>query len=214
MKEAPSPSRYDVIALSAESTVVSEYLPDPSSPHESGYQSENELERAFIRQLQAQAYEYLPVTSEAGLVANLRRQLEKLNKVTLSDAEWERFFSTCIASTNDGIIEKTARIQEAHVQVLKRDDGTSKNIYLIDKANIHNNSVQVLNQYEIEGARANRYDVTVLVNGLPMVHIELKRRGVDIREAFNQINRYSRDSFWSGSGCSNMSNCSSSAMVR
>ena len=150
--------------------------------------------------MQAQAYEYLPVTSEAGLVANLRRQLEKLNKVTLSDTEWERFFSTCIASANDGIIEKTARLQEDHVQVLKRDDGTSKNIYLIDKANIHNNSVQVLNQYEIEGARANRYDVTVLVNGLPMVHVELKRRGVDIREAFNQINRYSRDSFWSGSG--------------
>ena len=200
MKEAPSPSRYEPIALSSESTVVAEYLPDPSSAHESGYQSENELERAFIRQLQAQAYEYLPVTSEAGLVANLRRQLEKLNKVTLSDTEWERFFSTCIASANDGIIEKTARLQEDHVQVLKRDDGTSKNIYLIDKANIHNNSVQVLNQYEIEGARANRYDVTVLVNGLPMVHIELKRRGVDIREAFNQINRYSRDSFWSGSG--------------
>ena len=200
MKEAPSPSRYEPIALSGESTVVAEYLPDPSTAQDSGYQSESELEKAFIRQLQAQAYDYLTVTSEAGLIANLRRQLEKLNKVTLSDAEWERFFSTCISSANDGIIEKTTRLQEDHVQVLKRDDGTTKNIYLIDKANIHNNTLQVINQYEIDGTRTNRYDVTVLVNGLPMVHIELKRRGVDIREAFNQIDRYSRDSFWAGSG--------------
>lgn len=200
MKEAPPAPRYEPIALSSESTVVAEYLPDAAGVADAGYQSEAELEKAFIRQLQAQAYEYLAVTSEAGLVANLRLQLEKLNKVSLSDEEWERFFTTCIASANDGIIEKTARIQEDHVQVLKRDDGTTKNIYLIDKANIHNNTLQVLNQYEVGGARANRYDVTVLVNGLPMVHIELKRRGVDIREAFNQINRYSRDSFWAGSG--------------
>ncbi len=203
MKEAATPSRYEPIALSSESTVVAEFQPDTS--HETGYQSEAELEKALIRQLQQQAYEYLAIISESQLIDNLRTQLERLNKVTLSDAEWERFFTTCIAGANDGIIEKTARIQEDHVQVLKRDDGTTKNIYLIDKANIHNNSLQVLNQYEVthgEGgaARANRYDVTVLVNGLPMVHIELKRRGVDIREAFNQINRYSRDSFWAGSG--------------
>jgi type I restriction enzyme R subunit len=200
MKEASPPSRYEPIALSGESTVVAEYQPDPSGAHDTGYQSEAELEKAFIRQLQAQAYEYLTVTSEAGLVANLRHQLEKLNRVSLSDAEWERFLTTCIAGANDGILEKTARLQEDHVQVLKRDHGTTKNIYLIDKDNIHNNTLQVLNQYEIEGARANRYDVTVLVNGLPMVHIELKRRGVDIREAFNQIDRYQRDSFWAGSG--------------
>lgn len=131
MKEAPSPSRYEPIALSGESTVVAEYLPgDPSTAQDSGYRSESELEKAFIRQLQAQAYDYLTVTSEAGLIANLRRQLEKLNKVTLSDAEWERFFSTCISSANGGIIEKTTRLQEDHVQVLKRDDGTTKNIYL------------------------------------------------------------------------------------
>lgn len=200
MKEAPPAPRYEPVALSSESTVVAEYQPDASGAADAGYQSEAELEKAFIRQLQAQAYEYLAVTSEAGLIANLRLQLEKLNKVSLSDAEWERFFTTCVASANDGIVEKTARIQEDHVQVLKRDDGTTKNIYLIDKNNIHNNTLQVLNQYEVEGVRANRYDVTVLVNGLPMVHIELKRRGVDIREAFNQINRYSRDSFWAGSG--------------
>ena len=150
--------------------------------------------------MQTQAYDYLPITSEADLLANLRKQLEKLNKTEFSDAEWDRFFNTCIAGANDGILEKTARIQEDHVQVLKRDDGTVKNIDLIDKANIHNNALQVINQYESAGTRATRFDVTILVNGLPMVHVELKRRGVDIREAFNQINRYQRDSFWAGSG--------------
>jgi len=192
--------RYEPIARSNESTVVAEFLPEFLGVREAVYQSEAELEKAFIKQLQVQAYEYLAITSEAELIANLRRQLEKLNKIQFSHAEWERFFGTCIAGANDGIIEKTARIQEDHIQVLKRDDGSIKNIYLIDKQHIHNNSLQVINQYEVEGARANRYDVTVLVNGLPMVHIELKRRGVDIREAFNQINRYQRDSFWAGCG--------------
>lgn len=200
MSEDLKPFRYEPIALSNESTVVAEFQPDALGVREVAYQSEAELEKVFIQQLQMQAYEYLPITSEADLVANLRRQLEKLNKITLSDVEWERFCSTCIAGANDGIPEKTVRIQEDHIQVLKRDDGTTKNIYLVDKQSIHNNSLQVINQYEVEGARANRYDVTVLVNGLPMVHVELKRRGVDIREAFNQINRYQRDSFWAGSG--------------
>ncbi len=190
--------RIEPVALSDESTVVAEFVAEGA--REAGYQSEAELEKAFITQLRMQAYEYLPITSEAGLVANLRRQLEKLNKITFSDAEWERVFTTCIAGSNDGIVEKTARIQEDHIQILKRDDGSTKNIYLIDKQNIHNNALQVINQYEVEGARANRYDVTILVNGLPMVHVELKRRGVDIREAFNQIKRYQRDSFWAGCG--------------
>ena len=198
MSEELTPYRIEPIALSNESTVVAEFLPD--RVRETAYQSEAELEKAFIKQLQLQAYEYLPITSEADLTANLRRQMEQLNKIAFSDAEWDRFFTTCIAGTNDGIVEKTTRIQEDHIQVLKRDDGTVKNIYLIDKQQIHNNTLQVINQYEVEGARANRYDVTVLVNGLPMVHVELKRRGVDIREAFNQINRYQRDSFWAGSG--------------
>lgn len=191
--------RYAPLALSDESTVVAEFVADK---HLAGgdYQSEAALERGFIEQLQAQAYDYLPITSEADLLANLRRQLEALNGLAFTDAEWKRFFDTSIAGANDGILEKTARIQEDHVQVLKRDDGTVKNIYLIDKTNIHNNRLQVINQYEAEGARATRFDVTVLVNGLPMVHVELKRRGVDIREAFNQINRYQRDSFWAGSG--------------
>lgn len=199
MNEDLKPYHYEPIALSNESTVVAEFVPE-YAVREAAYQSEAALERDFIAQLQRQAYEYLPITSEAELVANLRRQLEALNKIEFSDAEWQSFFNEKITSANDGIIEKTARIQEDHIQVLKRDDGSTKNIYLLDKQHIHNNRLQVINQYEIEGARANRYDVTVLVNGLPMVHIELKRRGVDIREAFNQINRYQRDSFWAGSG--------------
>jgi type I restriction enzyme R subunit len=198
-----TPRKYDPIAVSAESTVVAEYVPDSKS--DAAYQSEADLEREFIRLLVSQAYEYLPVTSETHLVANLRSQLEALNNVAFTDGEWERFFTEKIAGKNDGIVEKTIRIQEDHVQILKRDDGSTKNIALLDIRNIHNNRLQVINQYEIgsgEGAAkfANRYDVTVLVNGLPMVHIELKRRGVNIREAFNQIDRYQRDSFWAGSG--------------
>ncbi|MFK0038604.1 type I restriction endonuclease subunit R [Paenarthrobacter sp. NPDC090517] len=198
-----TPRTYDPIAVSSESTVVAEYIPDAAVA--GSYQSEAELERELIRLLESQAYEYLPITSEAQLVANLRNQLEALNGVIFSDAEWCQFFSERIASANDGIVEKTVRVQEDHVQLLKRDDGSMKNILLIDKQNIHNNRLQVINQYEIGqgdggSARSNRYDVTVLVNGLPMVHVELKRRGVDIREAFNQIDRYQRDSFWAGSG--------------
>ncbi|MFJ1835079.1 type I restriction endonuclease subunit R [Streptomyces sp. NPDC088175] len=195
--------KYDLIAVSAESTVVAEYVPDASGA--AAYQSEAALEREMTRLLEAQAYEYLSITSEAQLVANLRVQLEALNHVSFSDSEWDSFFSTKIAGQNEGIVEKTVRVQEDHVQILKRDDGSTKNITLIDKKNVHNNRLQVINQYEVDrgedGASfSNRYDVTVLVNGLPMVHIELKRRGVDIREAFNQINRYQRDSFWAGSG--------------
>ena len=197
MSETPA-TRIDVIAASSESTVVAEFVPEPST--DTGYQSEAELEKLFIKLLQGQAYEYLAITTEDQLVANLRDQLSALNKITFSDAEWSQFFSECISGEKDGIVEKTIRIQEDHVQLLKRDDGTKKNITLIDKANIHNNRLQVINQYEAEGKFLNRYDVTILVNGLPLVHVELKRRGVDLREAFNQIDRYHRDSFWSGSG--------------
>lgn len=137
-------------------------------------------------------------------MANLRRQLSKLNGYEFTDGEWQRFFSEVLANPNLGIAEKTRLIQEDHVQVLKRDNGESKNITLIDKKNIHNNILQVINQYAVstgEGAaHDNRYDVTILVNGLPMIHVELKRRGVPIREAFNQIDRYQRDSFWAASG--------------
>ena len=154
--------------------------------------------------LTEQGYEYLTIHKENDLINNLRGQLEKLNNYNFSQAEWDRFFKECIANQNEGIVEKTRKIQEDNIQVLKRDDGSTKNITLIDKKNIHNNFLQVINQYVIgtaQGAkRDNRYDVSILVNGFPLVHIELKRRGVAIREAFNQINRYQRDSFWAGSG--------------
>ena len=303
---------YDIIAQNPESTVVAEFV--PAYKRETNYQSEADLEKAFIEQLQTQAYDYLPITSEDELIANLRLQLEALNNYQFTNSEWEQFFKGKIANQNNGIEEKTTIIQEDHIQLLTRDDqpaprprtgefciyvlkcsdnsfyigqtndidrrltehregkgaewtknhlpfelihweifetreeavkreqdlktgfgrkwlkrsyekgglssarqagGTVKNIYLIDKQNIHNNRLQVINQYTVNQnhanqvnhknpgsdiVRANRYDVTVLVNGLPLVHIELKKRGVDIKEAFNQINRYNRESFWAGSG--------------
>jgi len=196
---------YNIVAENPESTVVTEYKPLPRK--EISYQSEADLEKAFIEQLKTQAYDYLQIKSEDELITNLRSQLELLNNYSFTDSEWNRFFISNIANQNIGIEEKTSIIQEDHVQLLTRDDSSVKNIYLIDKANIHNNRLQVINQYvtspasgEDSGERPNRYDVTILVNGLPLVHIELKKRGVDIKEAFNQINRYNRESFWSGSG--------------
>lgn len=192
-------SSYNIIATTAESTVVSEYIPEPRKSD--AYQSEAALENEFIRLLQGQGYEYIQVRSEAELIQNLRHQLEALNRMTFTEEEWKRFFKNHLAGANEGIVEKTRKIQSDHVQPLQRDDGTSKNVYLLDKKNIHNNRLQVLNQYEEDqGKRNTRYDVTILVNGLPLVHVELKRRGVPIREAFNQIKRYQRDSFWAGSG--------------
>ena len=193
---------FNIVAATNENTVVTEY--EPEKARSDSYQSEADLEKEFIRLLCEQGYEYLHIHTEKDLTANLRTQLEKLNGYHFSDAEWKRFFSEILANSNDGIVEKTRTIQEDNVKVLKRDDGSTKNITLIDKKNIHNNFLQVINQYVIgteDGAKHdNRYDVTVLVNGFPLVHIELKRRGVAIREAFNQINRYQRDSFWAGSG--------------
>jgi len=195
----PNNNKYNLVAKNSQSTVVSEYTPDKKRA--SHYQSEAELERAFVKQLGEQAYEYLNITSETDLVLNLRKQLEKLNSFEFTDIEWEQFFTSEIANPNQSIAEKTATIQEDYIKTLKRNDGTVKNVYLLRKDNIHNNSLQVINQYATdEGQRANRYDVTVLVNGLPLVHIELKRRGVAIQEAFNQINRYQRESFWADSG--------------
>ena len=194
--------RYEPIAVSAESTVVAEFVPDAATA--TAYQSEAELEQTFLELLQAQAYAYLPITSEADLIANLRTQLEALNAMTFSDTEWPRFFHGQIAGTNEGIVDKTLRIQEDYVQVLRRDDGSTKNVLLIDKTHLHNNRLQVINQYAIGptggATHGNRYDVTILVNGLPLVHVELKCRGVDLRESFHQIDRYQRESFWAGSG--------------
>lgn len=193
---------YNTVAQTNESTVVAEYRPIRSRSN--AYQSEADLEREFIEQLQAQGYGYLKIKSDADLIANLRKKLEELNKYTFSDDEWDRFYKAELANANQGIEEKTATIQEDSVKTFKDDHGRSKNITLIDKKNVHNNSVQVINQYvigKVQGAEHNnRYDVTILVNGLPLVHVELKRRGISIKEAFNQINRYQRDSFWAGTG--------------
>lgn len=207
-----SATAFEPISVSDESTVVAEFEVSTGSTNggrsttDTGYQSEADLEAELIALLQSQAYEYLPVTSTSALEANLRIQLETLNQIEFTVGEWQRFFTETIAGKNDGILEKTQRIQTDHVQVLRRDDGTIKNVYLIDKTNIHNNRLQVINQYEVStgsttgAAHSNRYDVTILVNGLPLVHVELKRRGVDLREAFNQVNRYQRESFWADSG--------------
>ena len=193
---------FNIVAETNENTVVTEY--EPVKVRADQYQSEAALEKEFIRMLCDQGYEYLSIHTEKDLIANLRTKLEELNNYKFSDTEWHQFFNSAVANPNEHIVEKTRKIQEDNVQVLKRDDGSSKNITLIDKQNIHNNRLQVINQYVIgkeDGASYdNRYDVTVLVNGLPLVHIELKRRGVAIREAFNQINRYQRDSFWAGCG--------------
>lgn len=192
-------TQYNIIAESQEYTVVAEY--DHMATPAETYQSEADLEKEFIRLLGEQGYEYLPIHTEADLISNLRSQLEKLNHYHFTDSEWEHFFNECIANKNDDIVAKTQKIQDDYIQVLKRDTGESQNIKLIDKDNIHNNTLQVINQYVEEGGNYDtRYDVTVLVNGLPLVHIELKRRGVQLKEAFNQINRYQRDSFWAGCG--------------
>lgn len=192
-------SKYNVVMEMSSSTVVTEYK--PVQKRSDSYQSEAALEKEFIKMLEEQGYDYLQIHDSNTLINNLRKQLELLNKYNFTDSEWERFFNDNICNNNDGIIEKTRKIQEDNIQVLKRDDGTSKNITLIDKKCIHNNRLQVINQYEEnDGSYKNRYDVTILVNGFPLVHIELKRRGVALKEAFNQINRYQRESFWAGSG--------------
>ena len=192
-------AQYNIIAENENYTIVSDY--QSAYRTDDKYQTEAQLERELIKNLTEQGYEYLAIHTEKDLVDNLRVQLQRLNNYTFTDSEWERFFNDVIANQNEGIEAKTAKIQEDHIQVLKRDTGETKNIYLIDKRNIHNNYLQVINQYEEEqGNHDARYDVSILVNGLPLVHIELKRRGVQLKEAFNQIDRYQRDSFWAGSG--------------
>ena len=184
---------FNIVAETSENTVVTEY--EPVKKRSDSYQSEAALEQEFIRLLCEQGYEYLPIHTEKDLIVNLRKRLEELNNYQFSDTEWDDFFKNAVANPNEHIVEKTRKIQEDNVQVLTRDNGSSKNITLIDKKNIHNNRLQVINQYKVNASAENgakhdnRYDVTVLVNGLPLVHIELKRRGVAIREAFNQIKR-------------------------
>ena len=186
----------DIISQNTQSTVVAEYVREERE-RETGYQSESDLENKLIAQLQRQGYEYLPIHNEKELIANLRKQLEKLNDITFTDSEWQRFFKTEIAKESNGIKEKAFTIQRDYKKSFVREDGTQVNISLIDKKDVHHNSTQVINQYAVDsGTQKNRYDVTILVNGLPLVHLELKRRGVLLKEAFNQINRYGRESFW------------------
>ncbi|ELW9007135.1 type I restriction endonuclease subunit R [Campylobacter upsaliensis] len=188
-----------LLAQNTTSTIAVEFT--PSKKVDSSYQSEAQLERELIATLQAQGYGYAPISDEKSLESNLRTKLEELNSTALSDTEWRRFFAQVLSRANASIVEKSVLIQEDYIQPLERDNGSIINFKLIDKADIHKNSLQVINQYEATTpTRSHRYDVSILVNGLPLVHIELKRRGVSLKEAFNQINRYGRESFFSGSG--------------
>ena len=174
--------QFKMVAECPESTVVGDY--DARPRNEARYQSEADMARELIEQLQGQAYVYLSITSEKEMVANLRHQLERLNDYRFTEREWEAFFKSKISSQNLGIAEKTAIIQEDHVQVLTREDGTTKNIYLIDKRDIHRNSLQVINQYVPDGGqRDNRSDVTTPANGVPLAHVELQRRAWGWRRA-------------------------------
>ena len=191
--------KYIQIADEGAMLVMGRY--EQSVSEQSGYQSEAALEESFIEKLVSQGYERLRINNEADLLVNLRRQLEHLNEMTLSDAEWHRLLMM-LTGEQISIEDKTEIIQHNNILSLPMDNGENRNICIIDRKNIHrNNKLQVLNQYEEnEGTHKTRYDVTILVNGLPLVHIELKRRGVPIQEAFNQINRYQRNSFWAGCG--------------
>lgn len=188
-------TQYKTIAESNHFIVLDQYKKFVEEPN-AGYQTEGNLEREFIRDLQAQGYEYLQdLNNHDALVKNLRAQLQRLNNVVFSDAEWRRFLEEYLDKPSDNLIEKTRKIHDDYIYDFVFDDGHIQNIYLLDKKNLANNTLQVINQFEQTGSYDNRYDVTILVNGLPLVHIELKKRGVAIREAFNQIHRYSKESF-------------------
>ena len=191
-----------LIAENTESTVVLRY--EPKQTQRIAYQSEAQLEDALIKQLQGQGYEFLDIHTEEELIANLRVQLEKFNHITFTDNEWKGFFRAKIANTGADIKDKAELLQDdrtAQLQYIREDNSGFQNVKLIDKQHIFENSLQVIHQYTpTDGKRKTRYDVTILVNGLPMVHVELKRRGVSVREAFNQIKRYSNESFWADSG--------------
>ncbi|QNT78383.1 type I restriction endonuclease subunit R [Entomobacter blattae] len=164
-------------------------------PLDSSYQTEADLEQEFTKDLKNQGYEALPNSTPAQLLANARQQVQSLNNVQFSDGEWQRFLEEYLDRPGDSIIDKTRKLHDHYIYDFTFDDGHIQNIFLIDKKNIARNTVQVLKQFEQKGAYTNRYDVTILVNGLPIVQVELKKRGVAIREAFNQIHRYSKESF-------------------
>ena len=190
-----SPMRdYKTIAESNHFIVLEQYTRAPKVAE--SYQSEYDLEREFIQDLQNQGYEYLPgLTQPEALLANVRVQLQTLNNVQFADTEWQRFVTTWLDAPSEGIVDKTRKVHDDYVHDFVFDDGRIQNIYLFDKKHIARNRLQVIQQFEQTGTHANRYDVTILVNGLPLVQVELKRRGVAIREAFNQVHRYSKESF-------------------
>ncbi len=187
-------SDYKTIAESNNFIVLDKYHPEWKVAE--SYQSEGDLEREFIQDLVNQGYEYLPdLSTPDALLANVRIQLQALNNVQFSNGEWSRFVETWLDKPSDGIVEKTRKIHDDYIHDFVFDDGRIQNIYLLDKKTIARNKVQVIKQFEQTGSHANRYDVTILLNGLPLVQVELKKRGVAIREAFNQVHRYSKESF-------------------
>ncbi len=187
-------THYNTIAEANHFIVLSQY--EKAGQIAESYQSEDALERELIQDLVNQGYEFVPeLTRPDAMLANVRVQLQTLNKVAFSDAEWQRFVETYLDKPSDNIVEKTRKIHDDYIHDFVFDDGRIQNIYLVDKKRIARNKVQVIKQFEQTGSHANRYDVTVLVNGLPLVQIELKKRGVAIREAFNQVHRYSKESF-------------------
>ncbi|APB33138.1 type I site-specific deoxyribonuclease, HsdR family [Gloeomargarita lithophora Alchichica-D10] len=187
-------TNYNAIAESNNFIVLEKY--SKQSRVKDNYQSEYDLEREFIQDLVQQGYQYLPsITNSQTMLANVREQLQTLNHVQFSEGEWRRFVETYLDKPSDSIIDKTRKIHDDYIHDFVFDDGHIQNIYLLDKKNLTRNKVQVIKQFEQKGTQTNRYDVTILINGLPLVQIELKKRGVAIREAFNQVHRYSKESF-------------------
>ena len=185
---------YKTIAESNSFIVLDKYTPEWKVAE--GYQSESDLERELIQDLANQGYEFLPtLNTPQALLANVRVQLQALNSVQFAEGEWARFIETYLDKPSDSIVDKTRKIHDDYIHDFVFDDGRIQNIYLLDKKNVTRNKVQVIKQFEQTGSHANRYDVTILVNGLPLVQVELKKRGVAIREAFNQVHRYSKESF-------------------
>ncbi|MEN9902658.1 MAG: hypothetical protein RL651_1322, partial [Pseudomonadota bacterium] len=187
-------SDYKPIAESNNFIVLDKYI--KANQANDSYQSEYDLEREFIEDLQNQGYEFSrDIKTPENLLSNVRHQLQTLNDVQFSEGEWQRFVETFLDKPSDSIVDKTRKIHDDHIHDFVFDDGHIQNIYLIDKKNIARNKLQVIKQFEQVGTHANRYDVTILVNGLPLVQVELKKRGIAIREAFNQVHRYSKESF-------------------
>jgi type I restriction enzyme R subunit len=185
---------YKAIAESNNFIVLDQY--NKQSKVSESYQSEYDLESELIQDLIRQGYQYPPsVTNPQAMLANVREQLQTLNHVQFTEGEWRRFVETFLDKPSDGITDKTRKIHDDYIHDFVFDDGRIQNIYLLDKKNLARNKVQVIKQFKQQGTQANRYDVTILVNGLPLVQIELKKRGVAIREAFNQVHRYSKESF-------------------